>query len=81
MTNLMILSNLYHLSAQKILRAFKARDFSNNVVLRQLPTLINPLETKARPAIDHCLRCISGFGEVGVVVVRGFADLCNAAAA
>ena len=56
--------------------ALKEHDFSDNVVVER--TLINPLETKARPPIDHCLQCISG-GEVAVV--RGGSDLCNAAAA
>ena len=41
-------SNLNSQSAQKVLRAFKARDFSNNVVLQKLQNLINPFETKTK---------------------------------
>ena len=54
--------------------------FQTMYVVTLLPTLINPLETKARLTIDHCLQCISG-AEVGVVRSGPAADLCNAAAA
>ena len=56
---------------------FKEHDFSDNVVV--VRTLINPLETKARPPIDHCLQCISG--GCSEVAVGSAADLCGATAA
>ena len=55
----------------------KEHDFSDYVVV--VRTLINPLETKARPPIDHCLQCISG--GCSEVAVGSAADLCGATAA
>ena len=57
--------------------ALKSMIFSDNVVV--VRTLINPLETKARPPIDHCLQCISG--GCSEVAVGSAADLCGATAA